>query len=421
MADTQPEAETSSRLEELTRKYGAKLQGSPGSARTQAHQAFDSQATYATDLSTLRRVSKGPQNSTTTTGNIHAEMAGIQLELAELAEEYGQLNVRMGKVFGKDKIYTLGDVAGVAYNSLIRNRKRVREIKVQATGRKGDALAYLVGQMSIVLEKQYQRAAEGKTKAEALQVENIAHMKNLDRKLIVNLRQGYRGSADYTAAEAEVAKLEGELKEIEDVLTDYEQQVQRARAGGEVDKIMKLTDEMSQVLDIKHGVLDGRLAAEGVVTEIRRSVLDSAEGVQSAKGAIAASKVNYRAINALTDSLSELEIKYRHAKEDMIPVFHIQGKIAAGGLNALQMRDTLIKVAGISQKLMEANSRLVMHLAAESFDLLQTPLYDPERARQTEERLREYMTDLNARKMQWAEQVQSVITDNTQPHYAQRT
>jgi len=195
----------------------------------------------------------------------------------------------------------------------------------------------------------------------------------------------------------------------------------KVRASGNIQEVVRLTDEMSQVLDMKHQILDGQLSAERLTSEIRRQILDSSEAVQSSKGAIAASKVNYRAINALVDSLSELEIKYRHAKEDMVPVFKIQGKIAAGGLAALEMRDTLLKVSAISERLMEANARMVMHLAAESFELLQTPLYDPVKAQATEERLRLYMTDLNQKKMEWADNMQQLGTSPTAtPHYGMR-
>jgi len=102
----------------------------------------------------------------------------------------------------------------------------------------------------------------------------------------------------------------------------------------------------------------------------------------------------------------------------MIPVFKIQGAIAAGGMSGLELRDTLVRVADISHKLMEANSKMVQHLAKETFDLLQTPLYDPERAAKVEEELREYRTQLNQMKVEWAD-TQKRLTEKPQdPHYA---
>ena len=418
---TQPATQTAvqpSRLEQLAQKYHYQT---GATAPVTTYQAFDSNATYARDKARLQRISQSPQTSTAgkpTTGDIHQEMAGIQMDLAELAEQYGKLNVDFSSLVGAKKIFDLGETVRIGYNNIIGDKQQARQIKLNAIKRRGDAIEILVEKMAEVLGDQYQKAVKGVASAKSMQVENIAHMKNLDRKLIESLKGGYSGGADYIVGQAEVAKLEAELKDIEATLLDYEQNVQIARGENNLDKIAQLTNEMSQVLDIKYKVLDGRLSAEGIVSDIRRNVLDSTEAVQSAKGAIAASKVNYQAINALIDSYTELEIKYRHAQSDMIPVFKIQAKIASGGLQALDLKDTLVKVANASQRLMEANARMVTHLAAETFELLQTPLYDPAKAQKVEDELRSYFTQLNQAKMDWAQQVQTVSASIKSPHYA---
>jgi hypothetical protein len=178
---------------------------------------------------------------------------------------------------------------------------------------------------------------------------------------------------------------------------------------------------MSEVLDMKYGVLDGKLAADGVVSEIRRKILDSSEGVQSAKGATAASRVNYHAINALIDAYNELEIKYRHALSDMVPVFKIQAGIAVSGKQALEMKEALLRSAAISNRLMNFNSKLVTHLATEVFELTKTPLYDPVKARAVEDRISSYMTQLNQAKIEWAENQQRISEIPNAPHYAKQT
>ncbi len=155
-----------------------------------------------------------------------------------------------------------------------------------------------------------------------------------------------------------------------------------------------------------------------MVSNIRREILDSAEGVQSSKGAAAASKANYVAINALIDSMSELEIKYKHAMEDMVPVFKIQGKIASASIAASDIKNTLIEVAAKSQQLMEANANLTMHLAAEVFDLLKTPIYDIDKAEAVTQQVQGFMKDLNNQKMEWAENQQRLSAIPEQPHYA---
>ncbi len=407
---------TSTRLAGLIEKYKTEQPAE----RAGAHQAFDAKTSYEDDKKALQRISKAPQaGSKISTGDIHAEMAGIQLDLADLADQYGKLNVSFQHLIGAKKIYNIGDVSKIAFYSVLGRKGKVKEVKVNAAKRRGDSIEFLVDKMTEVLNEQYQKAVQGRDRAKTLQVENVAHMKNLDKKLIESIRGNYSTSADLAAAEQEVKKLEAELGEIDGLLESYENDIQKAKTAGSVDLVSKLVGEMSQALDIKYGVLDGRLAADGVVSEVRRSMLNHAEGVQSAKGAVAASKTNYQAINALIDAMNDLEIKYRHACEDMIPVFKIQGRIAAGGMQALEMRDTLVRVANASQRLMEANERLVTHLARETFELLQTPIYDVEKAKVVEARIKASMDELNQLKKDWAENQQRLTEQPSAPHYAQ--
>lgn len=394
------------KLETLAAKYG--YQAKTPNSKVQVYKTFDK--TYESDKTTLKRISRTPatEGYKGSIGDLHAEMAGIQLELTELTDEYGELNVRFKTLVGKDKLYGVSDVAKLALYGVIGNKKASSKVKLEAVKRRGDAIEYLVNRMAEVLQDQYQRAIDAKKRGEDLQVGNTTHMRQLDRKLIESLKSGYYTDADHTAAQKEVDNLNAELAEIDDTLRAYEKDVNLAKAENNLEKIVKLTDEMSQVLDIKHGVLDGRLAADGVVLEIRRQILDSAEGVQSSKGAIAASKVNYQALSALIDSMTELQIKYKHAISDMIPVFKIQGAISGLGTQALGMKKALTRTAEISQHLMETNVRLITCLAAETFELLKNPLYDLETARAAEERISSYRAQLNDLKMQWAQAQQDI-------------
>src|SRR3989338_6966389 len=87
---------SASRLEALTSKYGSLA----APTRAETHQAFDANRTYRTDISTLTRVSKGPQAGSNLKDNMYKEMAGIQLELARLCQKYGKLQVSLGSVIG---------------------------------------------------------------------------------------------------------------------------------------------------------------------------------------------------------------------------------------------------------------------------------------------------------------------------------
>ncbi len=387
-------------------------------AREQTHRAFDSTARSQADTRTLERMSRAPKTGTGTGDDVYKEMAGIQLDLAELAERYGKLNVNFASLVGKDKVYGLWEALKIKVYETVGKRERAREMKMDAYSRHGNGMEILVDKMSEVLADQHEKAKQGKSLAERLQAENVAHLKRLDKKLVDSLRKSYAGTADYATAEQEVKRLEDELRGIDDALMACEKEVQDAKMRSDLNAVNALTDKMTSVLDIKYGVLDGKLSADGAVSEIRRQLLDKAEALQSVKGATAATKVNYQATMTLIDAMNELEIKYRHAKEDMVPVFKSQAKIATLGMSQKEMRDTLLKVAGISTRLMDANARMVKHLSAQTFELLQTPLYDPEKARAVEEDIRAYREEMNKLKMEWVEAQQSLsIAD---PHYAKQ-
>ncbi|MBI5066197.1 hypothetical protein HZA97_08230 [Candidatus Woesearchaeota archaeon] len=407
------ETQVKNGLEKLTEQYGYNA-----NTRTVTNRSFDSATELESSKKNLRRISNSPQTATST-GDVHVQMASIQLDLASLADEYGKLNVNFSTLVGSKKLYGLVEGMRIKGNELIGRKQAAKALKLRAIQRRGDSIEYLVNQMSEVLNQQYQKVIEGGAKCRGVQLENISHMKTLDRKLVESLKSGVYKGVDMAQAEKEVEKLETELNDIQKVLEDYETKINAAKRTGDIDGVSKLADEMSQVLDIKHGVLDGRLGAEGVVSEIRRKILGSAEAVQSAKGATAASKVNYQALELLIGSYHDLEIKYKNAKEDMIPVFLIQGKIAAMGMEVSNLKDLLLRVSNISNQLMKANSDLVTKVSSETFNLLQTPLYDPVKMREAEEKLSAYRAELNRNKIEWAESVQSIKEVPDQAHYAQ--
>lgn len=417
-----PTVSATARLEELASKYGVSQRAASQAFDSAARPYLVSEGMHRSDLASLRRLSAGPRFGQTDTGSFHAAMAEIQLDLAELADEYGELNVDFRDLLRKEG-WGILDIARYAVNSIpvVGNKKTARAIKLGVATRRGDSIAYLVDKMGIVLDKQHEKARDGYARSLDLQRESVAELRRLDQKLIANLRSGTYRSADMTSVEVEVGKLERDLNSVQEMLVGYENQIRTARAAGNVEEVTRLTDEMSKLLDVKYAVLEGKLTAEGTVSEVRRTILDSAEAVQSAKGAIAASWVNYRAATALADALGELEIKYRHAMEDFVPVFKTQGKIAATGMLALDVRDTLVRVAAISERLMDENAKLVTHLAVTSFELLKTPIYDPQVARAKEAELTAMMQQVNALKMEWAQATTSLAAPVVSPGYVKAT
>jgi len=403
----------SNRLEDLATRYG---HTSSEERKKDIQTRFDSDSSYRDSKKSLERISKQPsaKGAKTETGALHGEMAALQLDLAELAEEYGKLNVNFQSIMNKE--YSVGEAVHIWVMEIL-NKDKARKLKLEAATEKGDTIATLVDKMSEVLEDQYQKALECKAKSENLQVENIAIMRGLDEKIIRSLKTGYVGDADYSAAKQEVEKLELELKEFDDLLMDYESKVKEAKELRDLVEVDRLTDEMTQVLEIKYGVIDGKLSADGIVSEIRREMLDSAEAVQSAKGALSASRVNYKTISLLIDAMSELEIKYRHAKEDFIPVFKMQGNVSALGQKALAMNKALVQTAAISERLMSTNVKLVAYLGNKTLELIKTPLYDPVKAEEAYQEISGVIDELVKEKEEFIGAMQTMQNLPAEPHY----
>ncbi|MBI3334756.1 hypothetical protein HYZ97_04690 [Candidatus Pacearchaeota archaeon] len=402
------------RLAKLKQRYAPSA-----TPREIAYAAFDKARAPSASTTRLSAAPRAGLEGTVDTASLYKEVAGIQLDLAELTEQYGKLNVTFSSLVGKDKYLTLGDFIKIVGYNIALQPKKARQVKIDAAGRKGETLVFLVSKMGEVLQEQLQRAIKGREYAHQVQGEAITHAKKMDRTLVERIANSYTGGADLEEATKELKKIESELGEFDSLLVSYESDVQNAKKVGDVEQVKRLTADMLEVLSMKEQVLDGRLSAEGVVSDIRRDILKSAEGIQSAKGAIAATRVNYKATNLWIDAMNELVFKYEHALHDFVPVFETQAKITAGGLEALAIKDALLRASEISQRLMDANEKLVKKLSAEVFELVKTPLLDPEKARAAEQRLKEYTDQLNEQKIKWAEAQQRVTEMPSQPHYAQ--
>ena len=403
--------QTTTPLSELITKYG-----SDARQRSNVTEILDRSRT------STQRVGTTPQTgSKDDTGKIAEEIAGIQLELADLATEYGGLTVEFKDLFGAQKIYKVKESLKLSYYQVTGNKKASQDIRKKAMTRHRGQLENLVDKIAGVFEQQRQKAIEGRNRAQALRLQSMADIRRPDKKIVTSMRNSYVGDASYAQEQQEVKKLEMELEDIQGTLETYEKKATDAKTGGDMDSVYKFTDEMLQVLEIKHRVLDGKLSTEGKVSDIRRKILDDSEAIQSVKGAVEMTYANYSLLNSLVDSMNEIEIKYRHAQEDMIPVFKTQAAIAVVGLSGAEMKEALTRTAALSSKLMDANERLIKALSTETFELLRTPIYDPVKARDARERIDAHYEEINALKMEWAEANKSVSTQPTEPHYSHHT
>jgi len=393
-------------LERLKAKY----EDRSTSSREETYEAFDQGLSSRTDRGTqktLERLSQAPrkEEGESGTAELYGDMARVELELADLAQRYGKLNVEFTNLVGKNAVYSAGEAAWLIWYSLpvFGDKKKLIDLKVKGATKKGANIEILVNKIVEVVDEQHQKSIEGKERIRDLQIGVVGQIKTLNRNLVERLSTGYTGSYDHAEAEEELKRLESELTEIGGILTDYEGKVQTARDTRDVEKVKELVGEMNEVLEYQEQILDGRLQAEGVHQEIRRDILESAEGVQSAKGALARANVTYQIINGLIDTMDQAEFKYRHFKEDLVPLFKVEAAAAsiADGSEAMQKR--LVEISSAYQNLSEGLARTSMRLSEQAFNLTQMDLAGSERAKELEGILSEHAKEMHRLQMEWAE------------------
>jgi len=400
----------SSTLQDLRAKYKTQ-----GEYRADSHASFDKRNTMAPT-----RASQSPADVRfrDNLGGVQKEIAAIQLDMIDFVDEHGKLNAKFLDAISKGGKFTLGEYFRMKFYGMTGNKTKVKAIKVDAMGRKSDSMITLVDLIGDVANEILQSAKQGKSRAEQLQTEVVSHMKYLHSEFVKNLSSGNYTGVDEATAQREVDKFKKELSDLDDVIGSYEGKIRTAKTANDLDQVRALAKELDEVYQMQHGVLDGRLAADGVVSEIRRQLLDAAEGAQSAKGAIAASKVNYEAATKLVDIFNEQEIKYRHACDHMLKVFKQQAQVYTATKMASDMKDALLKMSELSNRLMQSNAKMVMQVAEDTFELLQASIYDPDQTRAIREKLEAHTADLNARKKEWAEAQLTGTEGPQEPGYA---
>jgi hypothetical protein len=385
----------------LRQKYGPKPQD-------ENREAFQSTAEPKVGR---QRVSSSPRTAERggETETLYRNLADIQMSLAELAEEQGKLDIRFKDVVGSERYLQAADLAKILGWGVLLQKRRVRAVKLDAIARKGETIDNLSDRIAEVIEEEHQNAVKGIELAYNVQTQTIEHTKTVGKNLVSRLKGSYVGDVDLANGEKEVARIESELKNYETIISDYETKILTAKKEGKVGDLEKLTEELTQIVEEQGFKVDKKQESDKIVHEITRQILDYADGVRSARNALEALKVSDKQCNALIDSWNKLEIKYRHAKEDMIEIYRIQGKIAAYGTRGLEMNRVLQQTAESYRQLLEHNERLVLHLTKQTFDLIKTDLYDPEKCKEIETRLTAALEEQKKAEMTWA-QNQQIMT-----------
>src|SRR3989344_121228 len=376
--------------------------------RQDAYKTFDRTLEKTVSSTRLSQTPKTADQNMLETVELYRANKQIQLDLARYLNQYGKLNVSFKTAVGKDALYTKGDVFAIIINSALMRRSKVDEIKVNAAGRKGETIVTLVNYMAETLAELKETAVKGRDLAKRVQTDTIVHMKKMDRTLIERLTSSYVGGSDLEEATSELTKLEKELADFDQITNDYEEKIISAKNANDVNTLKRLTSEVTEVLNMKEDVLDGRRTAEGVVSDIRRKILQSAEGINSAKNAISATKVMYKTNNMWIDSMDQQVFKYEHALSDMVPIFRLEGEQAAGQARALEQVEALLQASEIMERLMQNNAEMGKVLAKNTFELTKKNLIDREKAKELLEDLNQMDAQLNKEKMEWADAQQRI-------------
>ena len=360
------------------------------------------------------RISSSPKskgNKSSETGDLYRELSSIELGLAGLVDEYGKLDTRFGDIVGSERYLKPADVAQIIGWGLLLQKKKVMGVKISAQNRKGSLVDFLSNRMAEVLTEQHEHGKRGVSLARGVLADNTAHRKKVSKNLVSRLTGSYVSDSDLALAQRDVAKREKELGEYEALVTDYEGKIIKAREEGDTATLDRLTGELTQLINDQGVTLDGKQDADAMVHEIKRKLLDYSEGVRSAKNALGTLRVSDLQCNSLIDSWNKLEIKYRHAKDDMVEIYRIQGKIAAYGTKGREMNEMLTQTATLYRRLLEHNEKLVIALSQETFKMIQTDLYDPEQNKKIEARLAETLSIQEREEMAWA-QAQQTRSEN---------
>jgi hypothetical protein len=347
------------------------------------------------------------------------DIAKTQMDLAMLAEQYGQLGLKFSDLVGEKSYLGTMDVLKIGAYNLIMQPRRAAEVKINAIGRHYDTLEHLVDKMGDIMRERLAKAQEMQAKVQTEQRENVGRLMRLERKGINGLRESFKGQADYAKYEKAIAEYEADLGEVQTELNSLEPQVHAAREKGDLETVIKITDTMSRLLDIKQGIMEGKLTKEGEYSDARREVLNHTVAIKSAKENMAVSRNHYLQLGFLLDSYTEQVITYTHALEDSLESWKATARIAAYNLELNDNVEFLDKLRVAGQNLLRITSDMSQKTAEATFRLMQTEMFDIDATDSMTEKLRLGYTDLLERKNAWAQNVQTFNESVNDPYLRQ--
>ena len=175
---TDAQATQGNELDKIMLRYKQRKteQAAQATPQESAHQAFERTATSTRQNLKQQdqlesRLGKAPTTGVKQADSIHSRLYGIKMELAELADEYGALNVNFKNTVGKGAIYGMKDLAWLTWYTASLQKKKAQRLKFGAATKRDESVNILIDGMAGVLDKQYNKAIQGKEAVEELQVQ----------------------------------------------------------------------------------------------------------------------------------------------------------------------------------------------------------------------------------------------------------
>ncbi|HLP79598.1 MAG TPA: hypothetical protein VK158_03115 [Acidobacteriota bacterium] len=380
----------------------------------------------ATRQATPTRVSASPKQDTQKdeAAQIREEMAQITLSLSKLGRQYGVHNAEFADLLSKNGSFKLHERFRLGwYTHVWKNQDKADEIEVNAYTRNAESLDTIAQKMDEVVTTAYQRAEEGLAKVLETRTRAINNKRFLERSLIDKLQEGYVSDDEMAEATAEVTKYMTELSFFDETLTMLHAEIEKAKNANDVGAVKALAQKAQETLDKKYDLVDGKVGADGKVSDLRRRVLSVAHSVDTIKGSIVASDVSMAQAEQYVTQFNKLKDMYMDMKTYVMENFKISARLASQGQLADRLADGLITLGSSARAMLDINQRLLEHVEQKIRTIYETPVYSVEDGRQIRSRLLEFESEVLEKDMQYAEAQKSIkgimeaIRTETGGHY----
>jgi hypothetical protein len=306
-----------------------------------------------------------PQISAEEAASLHRNMAEIGMNLSTLAAQYGaRTETFYNTLKGTSPFQGVGQ--HLTYWRLtapvIGNEQKAKEFLLNAYATKGSAIETVVGKIATVVGEQRQEAAKAREIAYGVLEKNLTHRKKLQRSLVEYLANANVGTLDEVEVASEKATLRGELTRIDELYTQAEQELLAAKAENNVERSKAAVLGITELLNIKDGLLDTQLSLDGKVSDTRRALIEHTKGVQTAREQMAVAETNYLQTQQLIDTYHMLEVSFKMTEDMVIENLRHMANNYALAQGADQKEALLRGISQAASKMLELNNTMINYV-----------------------------------------------------------